>query len=159
MTPKTLTRCLRGDIINITNCYKKIEKTKFEIETYLARLKYALNQKDTMISFQESRRVDKERDPKYTNTYTMAELFPDESPKEVLSRELQQLSVDEYIETVKDTRYPKLSDFWVFGKIYDSKEVYIKFRVEIVGRNHVFVMSFHFSTIPFEKDMFPFANS
>lgn len=51
------------------------------------------------------------------------------------------------------------SAFWVFGKRYNTKEVYIKFRVEIVGRNNIFVMSFHFSTIPFEEVVFPFENS
>lgn len=137
----------------------KIEKTKFEVETYLAKLKYALAQKDTVINFQEERQIDKERDPKYTNTYTMAKLFPDESPKEVLRRELEKLTVEEYIETVKDRNFPNLSDFWVFGKKYNSEDVYIKFRVEIVGRNHLFVMSFHFSTIPFVEVVFPFANS
>lgn len=139
--------------------YKRVEKTKFEVETYLARLKYALMQEDTIINFQEVRRVDSERDPCYTNSYTVAELFPDESPKEVLRRELKQLTVKEYIETVKDTWYLNLSDFWVFGKKYNSKDVYIKFRVEIVGRNHVFVMSFHFSTTPFVGGEFPFADS
>lgn len=139
--------------------YKKIEKTKLEVEAYLAKLKYALMKEDTLIDFQENRRVDRERDPKYTNAYTMAKLFPDESPKEVLRRELQKLTVNEYIETVKDIRYPKLSYFWVFGKQYNSKDVYIKFRVEIVGRNHIFVMSFHFSTKPFEEVVFPFSNS
>lgn len=104
MTPKILTGYIGGGIMKVINGkYKKIEKTKFEVETYLAKLKYTLVQ--------------------------------------------------------KDITYPNLSDFWVFGKQYNSKDVYIKIRVEIVGRNYIFVMSFHFSTIPFEKVVFPFANS
>lgn len=135
----------------------KVVKTKEEVEDFLDRLKYALNLDSTIITLQEVRHIDSKKSLEHTNKYTLAQLFPDESPKDALRRELKTLKYTEYIETVKDTRYPKLSDFWVFGKTYNSKDVYIKIRVEIVPRNYIFVMSFHFSIYPFTEDDFPYA--
>ena len=138
------------------NNYVKIVKTVNEVETYLAKLKYALSLDNTIIEFQESRQADFARMIQHTNKYTIAELFPNESAKLVIKEELKKLKTTEYIETVKDTKFPKRSDFWIFGKVYNSKNVYIKFRVEIFERNRIFVLSFHFSEWPFEKKDFPF---
>ncbi|NLM20384.1 MAG: hypothetical protein GX207_01360 [Peptococcaceae bacterium] len=138
--------------------FNKVPKTREDVETYLSKLQYALQDDSTLIDFQEERFVDQHRQKECTNVYTVAALFPDESPKEAMRRELATLKVQDYIETVKDTRYPKRSELWVFGKRYMGKDVYIKFRVEIVQRNHMFILSFHFSTIPFSEMDFPFAN-
>jgi hypothetical protein len=139
--------------------YVKIIRTKEEVETYLAKLKYALSLNSTLIVFQADRQVDLERPIEFRNSYTVAELFPDESPIEAIKCELGNLKVTEYMETVKDINFPKRADWWTFGKKYGSKDTYIKFRVEIVERNNVFIMSFHFSTRPFVKGDFPFSNS
>lgn len=49
-----------------------------------------------------------------------------------LKRELQTLTVEEYIQTVKDLRFPKRSEMREFGKVYDGKgDVYVKLRVEL----------------------------
>ena len=112
-----------------------------------------------MINYQEERQIDLERSIQFSNSYTVAELFPDESPKYALKRELGNLKVTEYMETVKDIRFSKRADLWIFGKKFNSKDTYIKFRVEIVERNNIFIMSFHFSTRPFLKGDFPFLNS
>lgn len=116
-----------------------------------------LQKESTLIEFQEERHVDRSRPKEYTNTYTLAKLFPDEPPKDIIRRELARLGVQDYIETVKDTRYPRRSEFWVFGKQYEGNDVYIKLRVEVVGKDYIFVMSFHCSTIPFTEVDFPFA--
>lgn len=135
----------------------KTTKPEAEVTTYLEKLKYALDQDNTIITIQEVRQVDSERPLEHTNRYTIAQLFADESPREAVLRELSTLKVNEYLETVKDLRYPKLSEFWVFGRRYNDKDVYIKIRVEIVQRNSVFVMSFHFSTRKFVDNDFPYA--
>ena len=132
-----------------------------EVSTYLARLKYALNNGAT-INFQRFRKVDDERDERYTNDYTMNELFPDEDPKEVLRRELLTLTVGDYLRTVKDHRFPKKDDLREFGKVYNgTDEVYIKIRVELFdksgsGQHTTFVMSFHFAEKPFSEETFPY---
>ncbi len=138
------------------DCHK-VPKNKEDVEAYLAKLRYALQEKSTLIELQEERYVDRDRKKEHTNVYTLGELFPHESPKEAMRRELAHLKVQEYIETLKDSRFPKRSELWVFGKQYMEQDTYIKFRVEIIQRNHIFVLSFHFSTIPFSEVYFPFA--
>jgi hypothetical protein len=104
--------------------------------------------------------VDKNRDPRYTNRFTVADLFPGEDFTVALKRELQTLTVEEYMQTVKDLRFPKRSEMREFGKVYDGKgDVYIKIRVELLaayGDHTTFVMSFHYAEIPFTPDMFPY---
>ena len=56
--------------------------------------------------FQEPRRVDERRNVRYTNAYTIATLFPDENPVIALKRELKNLTIENYIRTVKDWRFP-----------------------------------------------------
>lgn len=140
---------------------KRIE-SKFEVKTYLDRLKYAIKSDNVKLNFIKDRDIDKKRDKKYTNRYTMSRLFPNEDETEVLKRELSFLRIDEYIETVKDKDFPKRSDMRVFGRKYSGEDVYIKIRVELVSVNHasgdnfILVMSFHYSDRVFKKDDFPY---
>lgn len=77
-----------------------------------------------------------------------------------MKRELLSLGVEDYIQTVKDFRFPKKSDMREFGKVYNGKDdVYIKIRVELLGmygQTTTFVMSFHFAERAFTPDMFPY---
>lgn len=130
-----------------------------KIKSYIQNLKYALDN-GAKITFQAKRIVDEKRDERYTNQYTMSTLFPNESPDQVLRRELKKLIVEEYIRTVKDIRFPKRSEMREFGKIYNGiDDVYIKIRVELLnmyGNMATFVMSFHFAEKAFTPDMFPY---
>ena len=130
-----------------------------DVRAYLQDLKYALDH-GAKLTFQEDRLVDQHRDQRYTNRFTVADLFPDESPVTALKRELQKLTVEEYMQTVKDLRFSKRSEMRKFGKVYEGKgDVYIKIRVELLseyGNHTTFVMSFHYATIPFTPDMFPY---
>lgn len=139
------------------NTKTRIE-SKLEVNTYLQKLKYALDH-DAQITFQARRLVDKKRDEKYTNQYTVDTLFPDENPVDALKRELKTLTVEEYMKTVQDLRFPKRSEMREFGKVYNGmQDVYIKIRVELLGldgNTTTFVVSFHFAEKPFTTDMFP----
>lgn len=149
---------LQGDNMNEF----RIE-TRADVSTYLAQLKYALTN-GAHISFQRIRKVDENRDIKYTNDFTMNELFPDEDPEKVLRTELMSLTVGDYLRTVKDVRFPQKSEMREFGKVYNgSDEVYIKIRVELFpkaggGQHTAFVMSFHFAETPFSQENFPYRN-
>lgn len=140
----------------------KREETKIEVQTFLDKLNYAIQRGSVRINFQIDRNVDEGRNKKYTNRYTIGKLFPDEDEVIVLKRELTCLTVEEYIETVKDTRYPKRSEMRVFGKQYSNDYVYIKFRVELINTTHasgdsfIFVMSFHYSEKDFKDSDFPY---
>lgn len=134
-------------------------ESALEVQAYLQDLKYALEHGAT-VTFQMERRVDQNRDVHYTNKFTIADLFPDEDPVVALKRELQKLTIEEYIQTVKDLRFPKRSEMREFGKVYNGKDdVYIKIRVELLsqyGNHTTFVMSFHYAEIPFTPEMFPY---
>lgn len=140
---------------------KRIE-SELEVQTYLDRLKYVLQSNSVRINFQKNRFVDRNRSKKFTNRYTMATLFPNEDEVEVLKRELANLTVEDYLESVKDIRFPKKSELRVFGKKYSGEDVYIKIRVELLdtvaasGSRFVFVMSFHFAENKFNVGDFPY---
>ncbi|MEA3422570.1 MAG: hypothetical protein U9Q80_01985 [Bacillota bacterium] len=139
---------------------EKRKESKIEVQTYLDRLKYAIQSDSVRPNFQKKRKVDQNRDKKHTNRYTMAKLFPDEDESEVLKRELTLMTVDEYIETVKDTRFPKRSEMRVFGKRYSGEHVYMKIRSELVSIEHangdsfILIMSFHYSEWDFKDSDF-----
>ena len=137
-------------------------ETELEVKAYIQDLKYAINN-GAQIDFQINRRVDEAREERYTNQYTVNKLFPDENPVEALRRELLTLTVEDYIQTVKDLRFPKRSEMREFGKVYNGDEdVYIKIRVELFGqygKTTTFIMSFHFAEKAFSSDTFPYRNS
>ena len=134
-------------------------ESELEIKAYIQDLRFALSN-GAKIDFQVKRRVDDNRDEKYTNQYTVNTLFPDENPVDALKRELLSLSVEDYLQTVKDLRFPKKSEMREFGKVYNGKDdVYIKIRVELLGiygQTTTFVMSFHFAERAFTPEMFPY---
>ena len=134
-------------------------ESEIEVRSYLQNLRYALEH-NAKVTFQIDRLVDQNRDPRYTNQFTVADLFPDENPVSALKRELQTLTVEEYMQTVKDLRFPNKSEMREFGKVYAGKgDVYIKIRVELLsafGDHITFVMSFHYAENPFSPDMFPY---
>ena len=137
-------------------------ESEIEVKAYIQNLKYALNN-GAKIDFQVRRLVDEQRDEKYTNQYTVNKLFPDENPVDALKRELLTLSVEEYMKTVKEHRFPNRSEMREFGKVYNgSDDVYIKIRVELLGmygNTTTFVMSFHFAEKAFTPEMFPYKKS
>ena len=134
-------------------------ESELEVKAYIQDLKFALNN-GAQIDFQAKRVVDDKRDEKYTNQYTVNKLFLDENPVDALKRELLTLSVEDYMQTVKDIRFPKRSEMREFGKVYNGTEdVYIKIRVELLGQygnTTTFVMSFHFAEKAFTPEMFPY---
>ena len=134
-------------------------ETEFEVKAYLQNLKYALDH-GARVDFQIQRYVDEFRDEKYTNQYTVKKLFPNEKALNALRRELRNLTVEEYIRTVCDIRFPDKSEMREFGKVYNGNDdVYIKIRVELLGmygQTTTFVMSFHFAEKAFTPEMFPY---
>ena len=133
-------------------------ESKLDIQAYLQDLNYALDH-GANVSFQIDRKVDNNRDVRFTNQFTISDLFPTENPVNVLKKELRKLTVEDYIRTVKDTRFKNRSEMREFGKIYSGKDVYIKIRVELLtcyGNHIVFVMSFHYADTAFTDSLFPY---
>lgn len=137
-------------------------ESELEVKSYLQNLKYAL-ENGAQINFQACRLVDKLRDEKYTNQYTINTLFPNDNPVDILKKELKMLTAKEYIRTVTDFKFPNRSEMREFGKVYNGKDdVYIKIRVELLGiygHTTTFVMSFHFAERAFTPEIFPYRNN
>ena len=132
-------------------------ESKIDIQAYIQDLNYALDH-GARVDVQMHRNVDYNRDEHYTNKFTISDLFPNENPVDALKKELRKLTVEDYIKTVKDTRFKKKREMREFGKVYSGKDVYIKIRVELLaayGNHTVFIMSFHYADTPFTIDMFP----
>lgn len=142
------------------NEFKRIE-SRLEVDTYLERLNYSLSNSQATLQFQKERIVDSQRNERFTNRFTVNDLFPREEPVNALKRELLNIKVEDYIETVKDIKFVKRSEMRVFGKRYNA-DVYIKIRVELMKSsmagvdNVVFVMSFHYAERPFTDSDFPY---
>ena len=140
---------------------RRYVESEAEVRTFIDKMKYAIDA-GAHIRFQEDRRIDRSRNIKYTNRYTMAYLFPEENPKDVLKRELKLLTVHDYLGTVEDINFPKRGKMHEFGKVYNVKdEIYIKLRVVLmgelgIGHHTTFVMSFHFAEKPFSEEIFPY---
>ena len=49
----------------------KRKESKIEVQTYLDRIKYAIQSGSVTINFQKDRNVDQGRNKKYTNRYTI----------------------------------------------------------------------------------------
>ncbi len=143
----------------MNNLSTRIE-SELEVKAYIQNLKYALSNGAT-IQFQVQRYVDEKRDTKYTNRFTVDDIFPNEEYHDMLKRELMTLTPANYIRTVKDFRFPNKGEMREFGKYYEGYgDVYIKVRVELLGiygNSTVFVMSFHYSEIPFITTTFPYS--
>lgn len=134
-------------------------ESELEVKSYIQNLRFALNN-GAKIDFQAKRLIDEKREEKYTNQYTVNKLFPYENPVDALKRELLTLTVEDYMQTVKDIKFPNRSEMREFGKVYNGTEdVYIKIRVELLGmygNTTTFVMSFHFAEKSFTSEMFPY---
>lgn len=161
LIPKMLIWAIGSAIIRMNQDNKRIQD-RFEVQTYLDRLRYAIEEGLAQVNIIHDRKVDAKRNKKFTNRYTIARLFPDEDPTEAIKRELLQLTVEDYVETVKDLRFPKRTDMVVFGKTYCHEDVYVKIRVELInttlagGDSLILVMSFHFAETSFSDSDFPY---
>lgn len=163
LIPKMFDSIFRGVIMIASNGHeKKRIETKTEVSHYISILKYAIHSGYAKITLQRNRFVDTEKDERFTNHFTIDNLFPDEDSVDALKRELHKIEIENYIETVEDTRYPTRSEMRVFGKKYGNDDVYIKIRAELMkssveGVNDVvYIMSFHYAEWPFTNHDFPY---
>ena len=69
-------------------------ETQLEVDTYLAQLEYSLISQHAKLQFQEDRLVDRQRAERFTNRYTVGDLFPDDDPVDALKRELLVLKAE-----------------------------------------------------------------
>ena len=124
------------------NCF--IEP-KEDVESFIEKLHTILNSGNYELDILPKKKNEKKNDPFTTqNTLKTLGLIEDED----IADEFLSLSVKDYIETMKDDK-PNKSDFRVFGKVIDNKEVYIKLKIK--KDKDIFCVSFHFAKYPLKQ--------
>lgn len=114
---------------------------KGAVEIFLREMKEIL--KSPELEFRLVPREDKEEE--YTTEYCLASLNYDTAD---IINELMLLEVKDYIETCDDQRNPKTRRYYVFGKIKEAKQIYIKVKIESSDYKKILCMSFHFAEYP-----------
>lgn len=84
----------------------------------------------------------------YTTDYCLEELNYD---KLDVIKELLQLNIKNYVETCDDIRNKKSNRFYVFGKIIQKRDIYIKVKIESYNNKKILCMSFHFAEYPLKR--------
>lgn len=68
--------------------------------------------------------------------------------------ELKKLKLSEYVECCPDERNPKSKDYYIFCRVYNQKQVYIKIKIRSYDNKVILCMSFHYAE--YEITRFPY---
>ena len=133
---------------NMSKNYNHRVEQKFVIEHFIDQMHAALKNGSAQLFFQHDRDLDQAKDDEHLNQNAVSSLFPDEDVTEALKRELNQLAIADYVETVKDKRLPNKSETRVFIKKIADQYLHMNVRMELDrsqedGRHDIFVMSVH----------------
>lgn len=119
-------------------------ESKGAVITFLKELQKILLDSNMKLTIQT--REDKEY--RYTTDYCLEQLGYDKSD---VIKELLQLNIKDYVETCDDLRNKKSNRFYVFGKVIQKREVYIKVKIESYDNKKILCMSFHFAEYPLKR--------
>lgn len=131
--------------------------SRAEVEQFLVNLKTILEsdafnvQQD--LDILPKKKTELSTDP-YTTANTMVALDFDKSD---VCAQLKNLTVHEYAETIIDNRDITWPSFFVFYKVIQSRDIYIKVKIRDRQNNKVFCVSFHFARYP-KPNPLPYAN-
>lgn len=114
------------------------------VKFYLKKLQHFLNDDSCQLDIQRDRRGQDQSDPNTTSN-TLSDL--DYSMEDVRG-ELLSLKVSDYLKTVKDRNRLDSSKYWIFSKIIEGKDIYIKLKIYSVNKVHL--MSFHYAAFTIE---------
>lgn len=116
-------------------------ETKGAVRTFLAELNRILNDGKSKVELYP--REDKEE--QYTTEYCLTELNYTTDDVKI---ELKQLKDTDYVETCDDERNKKSNRYYVFKRIIQNREIYIKVKIKSYDKKVVLCMSFHFAEYP-----------
>ncbi len=124
-------------------------ESELEVKSYLQNLRYALENVRRLI-FRQAPDLSIIKEMKNIRTnIRLINIFPDENPVDALKKELKMLTVEEYMRTESDLKFPNRSEMRNLEKSIMVTTMYIiKIRVELLGmygNSTTFVMSFHFA--------------
>ena len=113
------------------------QATKGNVETFLKEVRNILKIPESRLDIMP--REDKPIE--YSTEYCLRDLgFETEDVKE----ELKKLKLSEYVECCPDKRNRNSRDYYVFSKIYNQKQVYIKIKIKSYDSKVILCMSFHY---------------
>ena len=119
-------------IIVVMQMENKQISSKEQVENFLLELKHIINDKkfnineDFDILLKKKNETD---DDAYTTKNTLIQLNYD---KNDIIRNLKELKISEYIETLTDVKNVYSPQFWVFIKRINLKQVYIKVKIRSI---------------------------
>lgn len=119
-------------IIMVMQMENKQISSKEQVENFLLELKHIINDKkfnineDFDILLKKKNETD---DDAYTTKNTLIQLNYD---KNDIIRNLKELKISEYIETLTDVKNVYSPQFWVFIKRINLKQVYIKVKIRSI---------------------------
>ena len=114
------------------------------VKFFLKKLSHFLNDDKCQLDIQMNRKGQDKLDPNSTKN-TIIDL---DYKREDIKEELLSLKASDYIKTVKDKNRPGSSDYWVFSKMIEYRDVYIKLKIHSVNKIHL--MSFHYPNFAIE---------
>ena len=131
-------------IIMVMQMENKQISSKEQVENFLLELKHIINDKkfnineDFDILLKKKNETD---DDAYTTKNTLIQLNYD---KNDIIRNLKELKISEYIETLTDVKNVYSPQFWVFIKRINLKQVYIKVKIRSIQnrKNFLYFISF-----------------
>ena len=141
-------------IIMVMQMENKQISSKEQVENFLLELKHIINDKkfnineDFDILLKKKNETD---DDAYTTKNTLIQLNYD---KNDIIRNLKELKISEYIETLTDVKNVYSPQFWVFIKRINLKQVYIKVKIRSIQNRKIFCILFHFAR--FQVNNFPY---
>ena len=71
-----------------------------------------------------------------------------------VANSLKELTIAEYSETKIDKDDPGTLPLFVFGKVINKKQVYVKLKTKETPKRHIICVSFHYAK---DKMLFPYA--
>lgn len=128
----------------VINIFLSTQSKKREVITFLDELKTLLSREDFSINTDIIliRKRKSGNNEKFSTAYTLLDL--DYDVEDVVER-LKELTVEEYSETKidKDDLNPPL--LYVFGKVINAKQVYVKLKIKGDQRKYILCVSFHYA--------------
>lgn len=124
--------------------------TREQVREFIEELKEVLNSPHCDLDILPKKKGEESHDP-YTTENTLIDLEYDTHD---VKAQLKNLTVHQYIETIKDNKNEDRPHFWVFGKEINLKEVYIKVKIKNRAKNKVFCVSFHYARYPLKNGPF-----
>lgn len=130
-----------------------MQSKKQEINAFLGQLKKMIGDErfDIENDFVLIRKHKKDEDEEFSTPYTLVQL---EYDAEDVVVHLETLSIEDYSETLVDKKDLNPPLLFVFGKMINGKQVYIKLKIKGDSARFVLCVSFHYAKHPMR---FPYA--